>query len=1123
MPSDLARTSRLPRIAGDVVTCGAVWSAISLVLPRTTWPRVVDEVFGLVGVPVAPNLFIAALLAIVGEALRRGLRIAWGLVLAVETVGIAAYATSVVVLSQHLEDRIPGHGLWGDVPTSIAMADTVAGAVISVVLITLFWRARRAFPAHTRPGALQTGLVTLVGGLSVVVLTVFCLTWVTPGNLATGAERLWWSLRRTLGFSLPIGLEPTNHHGSHTLATLAGIFAAAVLLLAIWRFLNGARQASLMTADDELRVRALLARGGDADSLGYFSTRRDKSVVFAQDGSAAVTYRVIGPVCLASGDPVGPVEAWPRAVEAWLDVARDHAWHPGVLSASEAGATAYVAAGLRARPLGDEAVIDVESYTLEGRLMRPVKRAVARVRDAGCTITVERHRDLAPEVLAEVVRLADEWRGDEPDRGFSMALNRLGDRSDGRNVAVLVRDADGHLVALQSFVPWGTRGLSLDVMRRAPRAVNGVNEAMVSALVEAAPELGIRHVSLNFAMFRSVFTGADKVGAGVGVRLADRLLTVASRYWQLESLYLANAKYLPRWEPRFVCFQTAAVLPQIGLAAGVAEGFLPGRAVAVTRTGEDLVSLDGAEPRPFADLVSEQDAALLAPKRPDRRIGEQQQVRLAKLARLADAGMEGYPVRVPRTCELADARAAAEGTGPVEQDASRQADPAAPRELSVTGRVRALRDHGGVVFCEIEERGTRLQGVLERSRVDTGQLALWRRAVDVGDHVSLTGIPGRSLRGEPSLLVTRWMMAAKCLRPIPTRPGSFTNPEARMRQRYLDLIVNPEASWMMHARSRAVAAIRHAFTQRGYMEVETPMLQAVHGGASARPFRTHINAYDADLYLRIAPELFLKHLCVGGLDRIFELNRNFRNEGADATHNPEFTSVEAYAAHGDYSTMRELTRELIIEVAVAVHGEPVAVRPTADGGSEQVRLDGPWPVITVHEAVSRAAGVTLTSGSSRDEVVEVARQHGIHVTSAMTTGELVVELYDELVERQTTFPTFYTDFPLETSPLTRTHRSDPTLSERWDLVAFGAEIGTAYSELVDPVDQRRRLTDQSFKAAAGDPEAMEIDEGFLTALEHAMPPTGGLGIGVDRLVMMLTGTNIRSTLAFPFTKPLEQR
>ncbi|CAL8896111.1 hypothetical protein KVA01_23130 [Kocuria varians] len=436
--------------------------------------------------------------------------------------------------------------------------------------------------------------------------------------------------------------------------------------------------------------------------------------------------------------------------------------------------------------------------------------------------------------------------------------------------------------------------------------------------------------------------------------------------------------------------------------------------------------------------------------------------------------------------------------------------------------MRALRDFGGVAFAVIEERDVRLQVILEADVMDPELLRLWRRTVDVGDQISVTGILGRSRKGEPSLLATSWAMASKSLRPVPSDHTGFTNPEARVRQRYLDLIVNKESSALLRARSRGIAAMRRSFMDRGYMEVETPMLHAVHGGASARPFLTHINAYNADLYLRIAPELYLKHLCVGGMDRIFELNRNFRNEGADATHNPEFTSVEADAAHGDYNTMRVLTRDLILEVATAIHCEPVAVRPDGKGGETRIPLDHEWPVIPVHQAISEATGTLLTSDTPVEEVRRVASAHDVHWTETMTAGEVVLELYDELVEGQTTLPVFYTDFPLETSPLTRTHRTDPKLSERWDLVAFGAEIGTADSELVDPVDQRNRLTEQSFKAAAGDPEAMEVDENFLTALEYAMPPTGGLGIGVDRLIMMLTGTNIRATLAFPFTRPNEQ-
>jgi lysyl-tRNA synthetase, class II len=314
--------------------------------------------------------------------------------------------------------------------------------------------------------------------------------------------------------------------------------------------------------------------------------------------------------------------------------------------------------------------------------------------------------------------------------------------------------------------------------------------------------------------------------------------------------------------------------------------------------------------------------------------------------------------------------------------------------------------------------------------------------------------------------------------------------------------------------------VRVHLIERGFVEVETPMLQAIHGGANARPFHTHINAHDMDLYLRIAPELYLKRLCIAGMERIFELNRNFRNEGADSTHNPEFTSLELYQAYADYHDMRALTRDLILHVATAVHGAPIVYRAAMDGERPRiVELDGQWPCVPVHQAVSRATGTDITPDSDAATVRAVCDRLHVHAPAEASAGHLVLALYDELVEPHTDLPTFYMDFPVETSPLTRVHRRNPRLAERWDLVAFGTEIGTAYSELIDPIDQRQRLTEQSLLAANGDPEAMEVDEAFLTSLEYSMPPTGGLGIGVDRLVMMLTGTNIRSTLAFPFVRP----
>ena len=372
-----------------------------------------------------------------------------------------------------------------------------------------------------------------------------------------------------------------------------------------------------------------------------------------------------------------------------------------------------------------------------------------------------------------------------------------------------------------------------------------------------------------------------------------------------------------------------------------------------------------------------------------------------------------------------------------------------------------------------------------------------------------------SRSGELSVAVTAWRMAAKALTPPPDKRRGLADAEARVRLRHMDLALHDAAADALRARSTAVWSIRSSLVERGFLEVETPILQRVHGGANARPFTTHINAYDLDLYLRIAPELYLKRLVVGGTGKVFEVGRSFRNEGVDATHNPEFTSMEAYEAFGDYTTMRELTRELVVAAAVAVHGEPVARRP----GGGVVRLDVPWPVVTVHEAVSAAVDREVSPDLPLVELQALCTSHGVAWEPTESHGALVCELYDRFVEGQTVAPTFYTDFPVETSPLTRAHRTDPRLAERWDLVAFGAELGTAYSELVDPVEQRARLTAQSVLAAAGDPEAMELDEDFLDALEFAMPPTGGVGIGVDRVVMTIVGGTIRDTLAFPFVRP----
>lgn len=492
---------------------------------------------------------------------------------------------------------------------------------------------------------------------------------------------------------------------------------------------------------------------------------------------------------------------------------------------------------------------------------------------------------------------------------------------------------------------------------------------------------------------------------------------------------------------------------------------------------------------------------------PDDDAPEQVRVRRAKLQRLRAAGVEPYPVGFRRTATAGELRERYAGLAP---------ETATGAHVGVAGRVVRRRDSGRLAFATLRDGSGEVQVMLSADRVGERALDAWKSDVDLGDHVGVTGEVVTSRRGELSVLAQRWALTSKALRPLPDKWHGLADPEARVRARYLDLLVNPDAAAMLRRRAEVVASLREQLCARGFVEVETPMLQAVHGGANARPFRTHINAYDRDVYLRIAPELYLKRLVVGGVERVFELNRNFRNEGVDATHNPEFTMLEAYQAYGDYDTMAELTRELVQAAAVAAYGSTVV----RHGDGSEHDLGGSWRAVTVHDAVAAALGEPVTADTPEAQLRTAVSRAGVPLQPGWSRGQVLLEAYERLVEERTVEPTFYRDFPVDVSPLTRTHRGDPRLAERWDLVAFGTEVATAYSELVDPVEQRRRLTEQSLRAAGGDAEAMTLDEDFLRALEHGMPPTGGLGMGLDRLLRTLTGASIRETVLFPFVKPV---
>jgi lysyl-tRNA synthetase class 2 len=440
--------------------------------------------------------------------------------------------------------------------------------------------------------------------------------------------------------------------------------------------------------------------------------------------------------------------------------------------------------------------------------------------------------------------------------------------------------------------------------------------------------------------------------------------------------------------------------------------------------------------------------------------------------------------------------------------------------VSVTGRVMFLRNTGRLCFATLREGdGTELQAMLSLDKVGADALSSWKSDVDLGDHVFVRGEVITSRRGELSVLAEEWRLAAKSLRPLPVAHKELSE-ETRIRQRYVDLIMRPQARDTVRTRAAVVRSLRDSFHRRGYIEVETPMLQTMHGGATARPFITHSNALDMDLYLRIAPELFLKRCVVGGIEKVFEINRNFRNEGMDSSHSPEFAMLEYYAAYETYDTIAVLTRELVQEAAEAVFGTQQVT--LADGTPYD--LSGEWTALTMYGSLSEALGTEITPETPVDLLRKHALAHGIDVDVELDPrrwghGKLVERLWEHLVGDHLRAPTFVRDFPVETAPLTRQHRSIPGVAEKWDLYVRGFELATGYSELVDPVVERRRLEEQAKLGAAGDDEAMRLDEDFLRALEYGMPPCGGVGMGIDRLLMALTGLGIRETILFPLVRP----
>ena len=512
-------------------------------------------------------------------------------------------------------------------------------------------------------------------------------------------------------------------------------------------------------------------------------------------------------------------------------------------------------------------------------------------------------------------------------------------------------------------------------------------------------------------------------------------------------------------------------------------------------------------------------------------MSEQMQIRLEKRAKLIESGREAYPVglldsegnRVEPN-HIEDLRAEYD---PKLEFGELKAGDETDRVVHVGGRVVFVRNTGKLCFATLQggTEGKRIQAMLSLAEVGEESLAEWKSLVDLGDHVFVTGRVIVSRRGELSIMVTDWKMASKAIRPMPVLHKDL-NEETRVRQRYLDLMVREEARELVKKRALITRTVRRVLDEHGYVEVETPILQLIHGGATARPFRTHLNAFDQPMTMRIATELPLKRAVVGGIERVYEIGRVFRNEGVDSTHSPEFTTLECYEAYADQFVMAERMKEIIQSCAKAVGTERIETeRGTID-------LFGEWKWVSVYPGLSEAVGVEITPETDASVLREIAEKHEVDIDPKWDAEKLVIELFGEIVEPTLVNPTFVYDYPPSAQPLARPHRSGAPLIEAWDLIIGGMERGTAFSELIDPVIQRERLTAQSLLAAAGDDEAMELDEDFLRALEHGAPPMGGIGLGIDRLIMLLAGEQdperpgtvvrqpgIRETILFPLMKP----
>jgi lysyl-tRNA synthetase class 2 len=913
-----SRYSWVPAAAGWTVGVIATLSLIASVSPGIRWlikePRefVNDYIFNFPDTSFA-WAFVLVLLA---AALAARKRIAWWILIGYMLASIAWNVGGLVTSPKSVMDDI----------------GEVIGLAFHISSILFLLLARKEFWAKVRRGALVKAAATLVTGMAIGTLVGWALLEVFPGSLAR-EDRFLYALNRVSAFA---GADPDSFSGHpHVFVNaLLGLFGAVALMVAAIVLFQSQRAENALTGEDESAIRGLLELFGKNDSLGYFATRRDKAVVFAQRPSRdhlPGRSRCLPGQWRPRRRPEGVAAGHSRMAGAVPNVRLG----AGVMGASLTGAEAFRQAGLNALQLGDEAILHPDNFRLSGPDMRAVRQAVTRARRAGATVRIRRHRDLSSDEMARVVERADAWRDTETERGFSMALGRVGDPADGDCLLVeAVQSAAGNdqVVAMLSLVPWGNNGVSLDLMRRSPQSPNGTIELMVSELCMQSEGIGVTRISLNFAMFRTAFEQGAQLGAGPVARLWRGLLVFFSRWWQLETLYRSNMKYQPEWVPRYACYEDARLVPRVGVASVIAEGFLVlpfSRRNPQPHTGqhisapENLVATGLLHPDGSAPDLSGLQADL--PEADAARLPEQVRVRMAKLKSLQADGLDAYPVGEAPSHTVAQAVDASDDT-----------------DVTVAGRILRIRDYGGVLFADLRDWSGEVQLLLGNSLLEKGTTADFTHAIDLGDLIEVSGSMGRSKSGTQSLLVHAWRLIGKCLRPLPDKWKGLTDQEARVRARYVDLAINTEARDLIRARSGVLHSIP-PWSARGFGGRDTDPA-AIHGG-NARPFSliSTPTTRPVPRIARAVPQAALRRRCRAGFR-----GRAFRN-GRRLQSQPGIS-------HCRRPTRRMPTTTCGSTGAASGTGRQrwhVFLRPR-DGGVPNHRHLRWWTVKSVHGAVSGA-------------------------------------------------------------------------------------------------------------------------------------------------------------------------